>query len=116
MTIRYGDYESATGRVAFRRPVAEEREFKEAARERFGQLYQRRLPLRLLGVELAPLVGLAHGIVDLVDTGRTLRDNGLVEREELFASSARLIANRVSQTLRAEAIDRLADRLDPGAA
>jgi ATP phosphoribosyltransferase len=63
-------------------------------------------------VELAPLVGLAHGIVDLVDTGRTLRENGLVEREELFASSARLIANRVSQTLRADAVDRLADRLE----
>jgi ATP phosphoribosyltransferase len=66
-------------------------------------------------VELAPLVGLAHGIVDLVATGRTLRDNGLAEREELFASSARLIANRVSQTLKADAIDRLVDRLDPGA-
>lgn len=66
-------------------------------------------------VELAPLVGLAHGIVDLTATGRTLRENGLVEREEIFRSSARLIANRVSQTLRADAIDRLADRLDPAA-
>jgi ATP phosphoribosyltransferase len=56
-------------------------------------------------VELAPLVGLAHGIVDLVATGRTLRENGLVEREEIFRSSARLIANRVSQTLRAEDLD-----------
>jgi ATP phosphoribosyltransferase len=63
-------------------------------------------------VELAPLVGLAHGIVDLVATGRTLRENGLVEREEIFRSSARLIANRVSQTLKAEAVDRLVDRLD----
>ena len=51
-------------------------------------------------VELAPLVGLAHGIVDLVATGRTLRDNGLVSARQIFASSARLIANRVSQTLR----------------
>jgi ATP phosphoribosyltransferase len=63
-------------------------------------------------VELAPLVGLAHGIVDLVATGRTLRENGLVEREEIFRSSARLIANRVSQTLKAEAVDRLVERLD----
>jgi ATP phosphoribosyltransferase len=60
-------------------------------------------------VELAPLVGLAHGIVDLVATGRTLRENGLVEREEIFRSSARLIANRVSQTLRAEDVDRVVD-------
>ena len=60
-------------------------------------------------VELAPLVGLAHGIVDLVATGRTLRENGLVEREEIFRSSARLIANRVSQTLRAEEVDGLVE-------
>lgn len=65
-------------------------------------------------VELAPLVGLAHGIVDLVATGRTLRENGLVEREELFTSSARLIVNRVSQTLRAEEIDPLVRRLAAG--
>jgi ATP phosphoribosyltransferase len=62
-------------------------------------------------VELAPLVGLAHGIVDLVATGRTLRENGLVEREEIFHSSARLIANRVSQTLKADDVDRLLERL-----
>ncbi|MGE0026163.1 MAG: ATP phosphoribosyltransferase [Thermoleophilia bacterium] len=62
-------------------------------------------------VELAPLVGLAHGIVDLVATGRTLRENGLVEREEIFHSSARVIANRVSQTLLAAEIDALLARL-----
>jgi ATP phosphoribosyltransferase len=66
-------------------------------------------------VELAPLVGLAHGIVDLVATGRTLRENGLVEREEIFHSSARLIANRVSQTLRADDVDRLLERMGEGA-
>jgi ATP phosphoribosyltransferase len=63
-------------------------------------------------VELAPLVGLAHGIVDLTATGRTLRDNGLIEREEIFASSARLIANRVSHKLQAEAVDDLVGRLE----
>ena len=62
-------------------------------------------------VELGPLVGLADGIVDLVATGRTLRENGLVEREEIFHSSARLVANRVSHKLRAEDIDALTARL-----
>jgi len=62
-------------------------------------------------VELAPLVGLAHGIVDLVATGGTLRANGLVEREQMFDSSARLIANRVSHKLRAEEVDDLTRRL-----
>ena len=58
-------------------------------------------------VELAPLVWLSHGIVDLVATGRTLRENGLVERERIFESSARLVANRVSHKLKAEQVDRL---------
>jgi ATP phosphoribosyltransferase len=66
-------------------------------------------------VELAPLVGLAHGIVDLTATGNTLRANGLVEREEIFVSTARLIANRASNTLRAAAMDALVDSLDRGA-
>ena len=55
LTIRYGDYESAVGRVAFRRPVDDEAELKEAACDRFARLYQRRLPLRFLGVELVSL-------------------------------------------------------------
>jgi ATP phosphoribosyltransferase/ATP phosphoribosyltransferase regulatory subunit len=63
-------------------------------------------------VELAPLVGLSHGIVDLTATGRTLRETGLVEREQIFGSSARLIANRVSHKLRAEAVDDLVRRLE----
>ncbi len=62
-------------------------------------------------VELAPLVGLSHGIVDLVATGRTLRENGLVERERIFDSSARLVANRVSHKLKAAQVDRLVDSL-----
>lgn len=67
-------------------------------------------------VELAPLVGLAHGIVDLVATGRTLRENGLVEREEILDSSARLIANRASQTLRAGELDRIVEAMAGAAA
>ena len=47
-------------------------------------------------IELAPLVGLAERVVDLVDTGRTLRENGLVEVEEIARASARLIVNRAS--------------------
>jgi nucleotidyltransferase/DNA polymerase involved in DNA repair len=55
LTLRYGDYESAVGRVPLPGPNPTERDFKEAARDRFALLYQRRLPLRLLGVELGPL-------------------------------------------------------------
>lgn len=56
LTLRYGDYESATGRELLPRPTDSEEVFKEAARDRFERLYVRRLPLRLLGVELTPLL------------------------------------------------------------
>jgi ATP phosphoribosyltransferase len=58
-------------------------------------------------VEIAPLTGLADGIVDLVATGRTLAENRLVEREAIFSSTARLIANPVAHRLKAREIDEL---------
>ena len=65
-------------------------------------------------VELAPLTGMVEAIVDLTQTGTTLRENGLVVREELFASTARLIANPVAHKLKAAAIDALTERLRAG--
>jgi ATP phosphoribosyltransferase len=62
-------------------------------------------------VELAPLVGLADGIVDLVDSGRTLAENDMEIREEIAACTARLVANRVAHKLRATEIDELAERM-----
>ena len=62
-------------------------------------------------VELAPLTGLAEGIVDLTATGTTLRENGLVIREEILASTARLIANPVAHKLRAAEVDDVLARL-----
>ena len=62
-------------------------------------------------VELAPLTGLVEGIVDLTASGATLRENGLVVREEIAHSTARLIANPVSHKLKAPAIDTLLERL-----
>jgi ATP phosphoribosyltransferase len=62
-------------------------------------------------VELAPLVGLADGIVDLVDTGRTLAENDLEVREEIARCSARLVANRVAHKLRASEVDELVTRM-----
>src|SRR5947209_13450221 len=62
-------------------------------------------------VELAPLTGLVEAIVDLTATGTTLRENGLVVREEIAESTARLIANPVAHRLKANAIDALLERL-----
>lgn len=58
-------------------------------------------------VELAPLVGLAERIVDLVQSGDTLRANGLVEVAEITRSTARLIVNRASMKTEYAAVTRL---------
>ena len=65
-------------------------------------------------VEVAPLLGLSHWIVDLVDTGRTLRDNGLVERAQILDVGAVLVVNRASQKLRLEEHQRLLKALHDG--
>lgn len=58
-------------------------------------------------VELAPLLGLSDGIVDIVETGSTLRENGLEVREEIMPVSARLIVNMASLKLRKTEIEAL---------
>lgn len=76
-------------RVATKYPALTERYFSE----RGIQVEM----IRLDGsIELAPLVGLAERIVDLVQSGETLRANGLVEVAEIMTSTARLIVNRAS--------------------
>ncbi len=63
-------------------------------------------------VEVAPLLGLSHWIVDLVDTGNTLRANGLKERETILTCGAILVANRASQKLKLDAYLDLMDRIE----
>ena len=58
-------------------------------------------------VELAPVLGLADCIVDLVETGRTLAENGLAVVETITESTGRLVVNRASYQLKAEAVGRL---------
>ncbi len=65
-------------------------------------------------VELAPLIGLADGIVDLVATGRTLEENDLEVREEILECTARFVANRVAHKLRAREVDGLTAKLRKG--
>jgi len=62
-------------------------------------------------IELAPLTGLADGIVDLVATGRTLEENDLEVREEILTCTARFVANRVAHKLRAAEVDELTRKL-----
>ena len=62
-------------------------------------------------VELAPLLNLADAIVDIVETGTTLKENGLEVYEDVAPISARLIVNRVSLKLRQQEIEDLIDKI-----
>jgi len=82
----------AHGRVASK--------FVNCASEYFENLD---LPVEIItlygSVELGPITGMSEAIVDLVSTGRTLQENGLIEIETLFESTARLIAHPLSYRL-----------------
>ncbi len=73
------------------------------------------LPVELIhltgSVELGPITGMSEAIVDLVATGRTLRDNGLVAIEDLFTSSARLIGHPLALRLDDGALQGLVERI-----
>ncbi len=68
--------------------------------------------IKLYGsIEIAPLVGLSHVIVDLISTGRTLKENNLEVIETVTDSTARLIANRASLKLKYDRIHDIVDKL-----
>lgn len=64
-------------------------------------------------IELAPIVGLSEVIVDIVETGSTLRENGLSVLEEVCPLSARMVVNQVSMKMENERITRLIQQLRP---
>ena len=74
--------------------------FVHCAREHFNNLD---LPVEIIplygSVELGPITGMSEAIVDLVSTGRTLKENGLIEIDILFESTARLIAHHLRYRL-----------------
>jgi len=84
--------------------------FVQCAREYFHELD---LPVEIIplygSVELAPITGMSEAIVDLVSTGRTLRENGLVEIDLLFESTAHLIAHPLSYRLNHENLTQYCD-------
>ena len=63
-------------------------------------------------VELAPILGLSDAIVDIVETGTTLKENGLVVAEEVCQVSARMIVNIASMKLRKAEINELITKVE----
>lgn len=90
-------------RVATKYPKIASRYFREQ-----GQQVE---VIKLNGsVELAPMIGLADRIVDIVSTGRTLKENGLIELEHICEITTRLIANRASYRMKSGAVDDIAQK------
>ena len=99
------DYASAVRQGARLRVATK---YLRTAREHFAAKGVHVDLIKLYGsMELAPLVGLADAIVDLVSTGATLRANQLVEVEEIMAISSRLIVNQAALKLKRAALQPL---------
>jgi ATP phosphoribosyltransferase len=86
--------------------------FEKIAREYFSS---KKLDIEIIkiegSVELAPILGFADGIVDLVETGTTLKENGLVILEEICNVSARLIVNIAAMKMRKAEIEEFATKI-----
>jgi ATP phosphoribosyltransferase len=87
--------------------------YVKTARQYFANLGIQAEIIKLYGsMELAPLVGLADCIVDLVDTGNTLKANGLEPRELITTITSRLIVNKAAMKMKHEAIQALIDQFE----
>jgi ATP phosphoribosyltransferase len=108
VAVRRGyDYASAVRQGARLRVATK---YVNTAREHFAAKGVHVDLIRLYGsMELAPLLGLADAIVDLVSTGRTLKANGLVAVEEIMPVSARLIVNQAALKTKRAALQPLID-------
>ncbi len=96
------DYAAAVKRGARIRVATK---YVKAAKEHFAAKGMHVDLIKLYGsMELAPLVGLADAIVDLVSTGNTLRANNLIEVEDIMPISSRLVVNQASLKLKRELI------------
>ena len=95
------------------RPLTVATKFVEIARRYFTQMGRQVELIKLYGsMELAPLVGLADCIIDVVDTGKTLAANGLEPTELIMNVSSRLIVNKASYKLKFSAVRDVLDRFE----
>ena len=105
--------ESAREKLAHQEQIRVATKYPDIAKDYFyNQKHQTVEIIKLNGsIELAPLVGLSEVIVDIVETGSTLRENGLQVLEEIMPLSARMVVNQVSMKMEAERITRLIRKL-----
>src|SRR5699024_11650521 len=101
--------------AASHRPLRVATKYVETTRGYFARIGRQVEIIKLYGsMELAPLVGLADVIVDLVDTGNTLTANGLEPFEVIEDISSRLIVNKASQKMKHARITELIELFEHG--
>ncbi|MBP5385707.1 MAG: ATP phosphoribosyltransferase [Lachnospiraceae bacterium] len=106
-------YESAGELLKHHEMIRVATKYPHIAKEYFYNRKQQTVDIIKLNgsIELAPIVGLSDVIVDIVETGSTLRENGLVVLEEICDLSARMIVNQVSMRMKSERINKLIKEL-----
>ena len=106
-------FENARGLLRGREPIRVATKYPNIAKDYFyNKKHQTPEIIKMNGsIELAPIVGLSQVIVDIVETGSTLKENGLVVLEEMMPLSARMIVNTATMRMETEQIQRLVTRL-----
>ncbi|MCI8325305.1 MAG: ATP phosphoribosyltransferase [Clostridia bacterium] len=95
------------------RPLKVATKFTHIARSYYAGIGREIRVIKLNGsIELAPILGLSDVIVDIVETGTTLKENNLEVKEEIVPISTRLIANKAAYRFKKEGIDRLRSLLE----
>ena len=96
----------------YERPLRVATKFRNVASKYYGSLGRTIDIIKLNGsIELAPILGLSDVIVDIVETGTTLKENGLVVKQEIAPVSARLIANKTAYKFNSQQINQLQNKL-----
>ena len=105
--------ESERGRLKYGNNLRVATKYPHIALDYFVRRKQQTVEIIMLNgsVELAPIIGLSDVIVDIVETGSTLRENGLTVLEEIAPISARLVVNRASMKIERERIARVIKKL-----
>ena len=96
----------------YRKTLRVATKFPHVAKEHYSRIGRDIEIIKLNGsIELAPILGLSDVIVDIVETGATLRQNGLIVFDALFDISARLIANKSGYRFKSRKIDMIKENL-----
>lgn len=102
-------------REDYDRPIKVATKFVHIAKQYYDSMNREIEIIKLSGsIEIAPIVGLSDVIIDIVETGTTLKENNLQVYEEIVPISARLVTNKASSKFKSQEITKIASKLKEG--